>query len=231
MKHRGLKYAACLLALVSLACVLGCTPRKPAGNGPSGAAQGSASAPVAEVVFVQGGVTINGAAVDIGSKVKSPILVKTGPLSACELVWNKKNILHFKSDTTAQIDLGSATARLRVDGGEVGAVLKGLAQVLNGDSFRVETKEVVLGIRGTFFFVHVGPEKTYLCDCSGYVEMTPAGGSPIEVVSSHHKAMEFWKENGSTRSAPAGLEYHTDADMEALAAKVGVTVDWNGAPQ
>jgi hypothetical protein len=54
----------------------------------------------------------------------------------------------------------------------------------------------------------------------------PAGGSAKDIVAAHHKAVLFTTSSTGVSVADSTLLYHTDADMDALAKKIGVTIDW-----
>ena len=45
--------------------------------------------------------------------------------------------------------------------------------------------------------------------------------------AAHHASCRIVEDRGATSVSKAPMLYHTDADMEGLAARVGVSIDWN----
>jgi len=54
---------------------------------------------------------------------------------------------------------------------------------------------------------------------------TPA--QQVQLTNAHHGARVFTKQaDGSVTVAPAGIIGHNDADLETLANRIGVKIDW-----
>jgi hypothetical protein len=86
------------------------------------------------------------------------------------------------------------------------------------------------------FFVSVeSDESTYICTCNGETELSAsaeeaaaAQAASTEVDSDYHTAYRFVQEGARVRYQSAPLLYHTDEEMNDLAAKIGVTIPWSG---
>lgn len=185
----------------------------------------------ATVVYASGTVKADGKEIGIGDAVKADATITTGEKSRVEIVFNDKNILRFGPETVAKLGGEAASRKLNVERGTVYAVLRKLDK-LSGPGFEIQTESAALGVRGTTFFVRVSQadKETYICTCNGQLGLSKADGSgAFESKAPHHEANVFRKtDSGITISKPGpGYDHgHTDADMESLAAKIGVTIDW-----
>ncbi len=48
----------------------------------------------------------------------------------------------------------------------------------------------------------------------------------MDIEAAHHASYRVTDKNGSVSMDKAPMLYHSDADMEALAGKIGYTIDW-----
>ena len=101
----------------------------------------------------------------------------------------------------------------RLDAGRALSVLKRLA-----GPFSVTTAHVVASVRGTEFFVEArGEGGTYLCLCSGALEVAARGGGfKTALTAAHHAAYLFAPKREGMTQATAPMEQHSDAQLEAL---------------
>jgi ferric-dicitrate binding protein FerR (iron transport regulator) len=184
----------------------------------------------ARVDYVNGEVTIDGAAAEPGATIKPAFTVVTGASSSCGIVFDEKNILHIDENTDATIDLSTDIRTVNLRRGMLACALRKLARIASRDqeAFRVATDSAVAGVRGTVFLAKVEDEtRTYLCDCNGVLDMRDSGGGNAHrVEAAHHKAYRFTRSGDTFASAEAGLEYHTDQMMELGLARIGETIDW-----
>jgi len=82
-------------------------------------------------------------------------------------------------------------------------------------------------VRGTSFCVWCDDASTYVCACNGSVSTIDASGSnELSLVAAHHTARVYSKKGGKTLVATAGIEHHSDASVESLAARIGEKIDW-----
>lgn len=230
-----------LLAAAALA--VGCSARSGGGVGggtarsvatsPTDAAAGSARTAGSSqtalefkgtIDYLVGRVTVNGAAATLGQAVAANDVLRTGSGSMAEVTFNGANIVQIEANSEVALDART----LRLSNGSVALVLKHLARVAAGDRFDVVTPTAVAGVRGTAFFVKVeSPDETYVCLCNGRLWLeNPAGVLLKEIEAAHHKAERFVRTGGRILLQPAPLLYHTDAQMESLAKKIGTSIDW-----
>ena len=94
--------------------------------------------------------------------------------------------------------------------------------------FRITTSNAVAGVRGTCFFVKVeDDDNTFICCCNGTLHLEGTGGAfTAEPAGSHHEELRVTRSQRGISVAAAPLLYHTDADVEAIAARIGETIDW-----
>jgi hypothetical protein len=191
------------------------------------AAQASTGAANGVVVFFEGDVRINGQPTDIGALVGARALVETGPASNCEIVFDRKNAVRVSQNAVATLDFTGPIKQVYLKKGGLTSVLRKLVRVAGSDSFRVTTPTVVAGVRGTSFCVWADDSTAYVCACNGTVRTIDAKGSNEQVLSAaHHLAREYSKKGDSIGISPAGIEHHTDASVESLAARIGERLDW-----
>lgn len=183
-----------------------------------------------EVVYVEGTVTINDDDAEFGMGVTPGAVVKTDRGSLCDIVFGNKNVMRVYENTIVTVDVSRGTAR--IDEGSLGAVFRKLSSALteDGSRFHVTTNSVAGGVRGTSFFVKVeNPDSTYLCTCFGKMRLQDrAGENERNVEAYHHKAYRFILEEDGVRTESAGLAYHDDDSMEAIAAVIDEKILWRG---
>jgi hypothetical protein len=115
-------------------------------------------------------------------------------------------------------------------------VLDRLQELAGSPSFEVRTHTAVGGVRGTVFFVSVeSEESTYICTCNGETDLSGssddadrADRASTAVDADYHTAYRFVQEGATVSYQSAPLLYHTDEEMDTLAAKIGVTIPWSG---
>jgi len=185
----------------------------------------------AEISYLEGQVTIDNVPAAIGDRVPLGATVRTDAVSLCEIVFREKNIIRLGDQTTFVFNPSNLQVGSDLQKGALTLVLKNLVNGAAGDhSFFVRTPTAAAGVRGTSFFVKVqDANTTYICMCNG-VATLDLGADPaaLDLESSHHVA--YWLSadgGGASTVSKAPLLYHTDGDMEGLAAKIGVSIDWS----
>lgn len=135
----------------------------------------------------------------------------------------------------AEVRLASGTATLAIDGGRfllTGPArltprkssfrldLGSLLSVLNrraGRRFSVRTPSVVAAIRGTDFFVSVGPrQEVDVCICRGALEASAKGMEDLPMAAEHHLNYRFWLVKSGTAREKSPMIGHTDAELDVL---------------
>jgi hypothetical protein len=183
----------------------------------------------ASVSYLEGQVTVGGAAAAIGDAVPLGSTVKTEPLSLCDIQWNAKNLIHMAEDTAFVFDPSNLQSGSELSRGAIALVLKKLTVGSGGKGFLVRAPGAAAGVRGTSFFLKAIDESTtYVCCCNGALQMEDGSGNAVlDYEAPHHKAYLFSSASGSVQATDSTLLYHTDADMEQAAARIGVSIDWN----
>jgi hypothetical protein len=191
----------------------------------------AAPAPAAargQVVFFEGEVRIDGVPAEIGAGVGTRALVETGTGATCEIVFDRRNVVRVGQEAVAVLDFAGPRKDVELRKGGLTSVLRKLGKVAGADSFRVSTPTAVAGVRGTSFCVWVDENSSYVCACNGSVRTIDDLGSNEQTLSSpHHVARTYTREGGSIAVAPAGVEHHSDASVESLAARIGEKVNWS----
>ena len=188
----------------------------------------------ATIVYLEGDVTMNGAPANIGDAVSPGAVLVTGADSVCQVVFNSKNIVHMAAGTSLRFDSTALSRGAVLQRGAVAMVLRKLAAV-QGDELRfsIRTSTAVAGVRGTCFFIAVEDEaNTYVCACNGSIHLVGDGGQAVRnLSSSHHQEVRVTRTATGISMSPAPLLYHTDEDVEAIAARIDEKVDWTRIDQ
>jgi hypothetical protein len=193
----------------------------------NGNTPGPAAGLSGNVVYSEGKVTLNNRQTSTGDPVPTKSTMVTGPDSGCEIVFDHKNIIRINENTTVSLDFSQPVKVLDLQQGGIGSVLKNLEKLAGTDSFLVKTNVAVMGVRGTVIFIHADEAETYICDCNGVIYLRDKDNKNRQTVkAAHHAASVFTNENGKIVVRPGAMKYHTDADMQTLAAKIVYTIDW-----
>jgi hypothetical protein len=183
----------------------------------------------ASIVYLEGDVTMNGSPAAIGDDVAAGAVITTGKDSVCQVVFNTKNIVHLESATTLRFDGKVLSRGATLQKGAIAMVLRNLAPSSGGElRFTIKTTTAVAGVRGTCFFVDVEDENnTYICACNGAIRLEGDGGQFTQnLASSHHREVRVTRSATGISVNAAPMQYHTDGDVEAVAARIGEKVDW-----
>ncbi len=196
-----------------------------AGQGESGAVPPSVEG---VVEYFDGDVTVDGVPADFGTSVPYGAVVKTGADAYCEIVFNSKNIFRITESTVVEIKLSVKNPEITVEQGAVAALFDKLDAFTGGNPFNIKTRTAVASVRGTAFFIKVeSPESTYVCICNGKIDVAePDGKRPAVYSSGHHKAVYYRTVDGRTEVTKAPMLYHSDEEMEAIAAHIDERIDW-----
>jgi hypothetical protein len=126
------------------------------------------------------------------------------------------------------LDFSNVQRKVQLEKGSVTSVLRQLDKVSQGSGFTVQTKIASAAVRGTSFCVWADASSTYVCACNGSVDTLDANGSNDQFLSSAHHVARLYSlgESGITMEE-AGVKFHDDALVEAVAAKIGATIDWD----
>lgn len=215
---RILKNLAFVFLVAGLLATPSCAPKSPATgkDGPRGA-----------VVFLEGSVTIDGKAAEIGQALGATSRIETGPASTCDIVFDGRNVVRISQNSLALLDFSRLVKEIDLKKGGVTSVLKKLGKLTDKDSFRITAPTAVAGVRGTSFCVWTDETTSYVCACNGTVSTVDATGANEEILSAaHHAARLYTRANGSITKLPAGMAHHDDAIVQKVADNIGYTLDW-----
>lgn len=194
-------------------------------------AAGWAAAEEASIVYVEGDVTLNGKPASVGDQVAPGATIKTESDAVCQVVFNRKNIVHITGNTILTFDPQVLSRGATLQKGAIAMVLRNLGPFGSAPGelrFKIRTSTAVAGVRGTCFFVKVEDENnTFVCCCNGSLHLEGAAGEFTQnIAGSHHREVRVSRSGNGTSVSAAPLLYHTDADVEAIAARIGETIDW-----
>lgn len=179
--------------------------------------------------YLEGEVTVNREPADIGQIVGLGSAIETGSGSMCEIVFGDANVFRLLEDTLATFSLNEATIELKQ--GSLGAVFNKLTglDAQGAGNFKIQSPQVVGGVRGTAFFLKTVDEATtYLCTCFGTIEQRGFGGKSSNTVSAgHHAAFTYTVTENGIRTQKAGLLYHSDELMDDIAATIDAEIPWD----
>ena len=184
----------------------------------------------ATVSYIEGDVFIDNKPADFGQIVEIGAVVRTGSSSLCDINFGTANIFRIEADTITKISIGPENREIEIEKGGIQAVFDKLKTFGTGTGdFAVRTPSAIAGIRGTVFYIRVeNPRSTYFCTCHGTIRQGGRGESEQKDVSAyHHKAYRYTKSGDTVTVEQGTLLYHDDAMMDALAAKIGVTIPWD----
>jgi hypothetical protein len=185
------------------------------------AAAGLCAAPVSaaydriEVVRLKGELTAGGRVLAVGDDAPAgaPLRLSSGGVA----------VLRFEGGAVMLKGPAVFTPKASGFSLSVGGILSVLRH--SRKRWTVGTPTAVAAVRGTEFFVHVRTEGgTYICLCSGALDVTPPGkpkARPVRMKSTHHSALMFTNDNGMLSKDAAGLEEHSDEELAELRAVLG----------
>ena len=180
-----------------------------------------------QLIYAEGLVTMNGEAIDIGATIPDNALIKTGKGALAEIAFKTKNIVRIGENSIVTLSLSSLARKVDLKQGGFTAVLHRLDKSAGG-GLSLKTPLASGGVRGTSFCTWVGVDgKTYFCSCNGTVSLQDtASGNPFDQAGKHHNGIWFAKTDKGIVTKAAGIEFHSDKDLESLAARIGDTMDW-----
>jgi len=135
-----------------------------------------------------------------------------------------------------EVRLASGTAVIAIEGGRLlltgparftpkksqfrlhlGSLLSALKH--GNRRFSVRTPTVVAAVRGTDFFVQVGPKREVdVCICRGALAVKGAGMSALPMSAENHLNYRFWNVKSGTAREKSPRVGHTDEELESLRA-------------
>jgi hypothetical protein len=192
------------------------------------------SADKASIIYLEGNVTLDGVPASVGDAVAAGATLRTAEDALCEVVFNTRNIVHMTGGTILRFDPNQLSRGATLEKGAIAMVLRNLAAVKGSEvRFSVKTSTTVAGVRGTCFFVKVEDNNnTFICCCNGAIHLEGDGGAFAQNLrSSHHQEVRVTRAQSGISVGAAPMLYHTDEDVEAIAARIGERIDWTKVDQ
>lgn len=130
----------------------------------------------------------------------------------------------------SEVLLGTGTAILAIEGGrflltgparltprksnfrlDLGSLLSAVKHAA-GKNFSVRTPSAVAAVRGTDFYIEVGPKKEVdVCICNGALKVTAEGMEPLDMAAEYHLNYRFWSVQGGKKATAGELPGKTTA--------------------
>ena len=191
-----------------------------------GAGSSGEPAAVATVEWLEGIVTIDGRSATVGDDVLDGAVIVTAEDSLIELSFGDYRIL--RASENSRLILDSRTREMKLDSGALTVAQARARRIGKNRSWQLRTPTTVAAVRGTFYFAKVeDPDRTYFCLCNGRIHLEDGDGSNfLDLEAAHHTAVEFIRNDSGTFYREAVMKYHKDSDVESLADKVHVPIDW-----
>jgi hypothetical protein len=183
----------------------------------------------ASIIYMEGDVTLNGAPASVGDDVQAGATITTASDAVCQVVFNRKNIVHMAGGTVLTFDPKVLSQGATLQKGAIAMVLRNLGPSQPGElRFRVRTSNAVAGVRGTCFFIKVEDDNnTFICCCNGVLRLDGDGGAFTQnLAASHHEELRVTRSARGLSVAAAPMLYHSDGDVEAIASRISETIDW-----
>jgi ferric-dicitrate binding protein FerR (iron transport regulator) len=165
----------------------------------------------------------------VGDAVAAGATLRTASDALCEVVFNTRNIVHMTGGTVLTFDPNRLSRGATLQKGAIAMVLRNLAAAKGSQvRFSIKTSTTVAGVRGTCFLVKVEDDNnTFICCCNGAIHLEGEGGAFAQnLTSSHHQEVRVTRAQTGLSVGAAPMLYHTDADVEGIAARIGEKIDW-----
>lgn len=185
---------------------------------------------VCEILYLEGIVSVNGVDGEIGQSVMDGNTVVTGPDSYVEIKFGDSRVLKAEENTRLVLDAAEKTFKLK--SGALAVVQSKARWFVKNNSWLVETPTMVAAVRGTVYYTKVeSPDEVYFCLCNGKIHLEDSDAEDsVDLESAHHRAVRFVRGNDGIIHQDSTLLYHDDGEMEEVADKVNVAIDWSRIP-
>ncbi len=182
-----------------------------------------------KIVFTVGTVLVNSAEASVGQEVKDRDRIETKDQSLVRILIGEKTLVQLKQNTTLVYMMRKENT-LQLEQGEMSGVTKGK---LHKQSYKILTPTAVAAIRGTAYSIKIeSPDSTYICTCNGTIFQHGKDNEEhgIDVTAVHHSARRYIRNtDGTVIVEDAKMRYHTDEEIEEIAAFIDETIDWETA--
>ena len=179
---------------------------------------------VGELIYLEGDVDVNGKLASIGDLVGHSDVVVTPAGGLAEIKFGKRRVLRTEENTKLVID--NVNHVFNLQRGSMAVVQSRAGLFSRNKNWVVKTPTVAAAVRGTVYYTRVeDPDSTYFCLCNGKITLE-GGDQKLDLEARNHNAVRFIKSADGVVNVATPMILHQDEDMERLAAKVGVEIDW-----
>ncbi len=182
---------------------------------------------LAKVDFISGAVSVNGKDAHVGDSIKNGDVIETGDNSTARLRLDKKTMVQIKKNSRLVYKIPQENT-LYLERGWMSGITK--AKFTKSGSYTIKTPTVAAAVRGTSYCLKVeNPKSTYFCTCNGTIHQHGLHDEDHaeDVSTPHHAGRRYVQgEDGKIAVKTAGMEFHTDQDLEDLAKTIDETIDW-----
>lgn len=184
----------------------------------------------AKVVFLTGVVKVNGEDTKIGHVIKQDDVIETTKNASVRVQLDEKTMIKLNENSRLVYKIPKEST-IQLDKGWMSGITK--RKFTKSGQYYIKTPTAAAAVRGTSYCLKVeNPKSTYFCTCNGSIHQHGIGDKEHgeTVTAAHHAGRRFVKQDdGSIKTEKAGLEYHSDADIEELAETIDETVNWEKA--
>jgi hypothetical protein len=166
-----------------------------------------------------GAVTVNGRAVTAATRIAAGDRIETARGAQLIFVVGSDAFIVRENSRLELAGKGSALGVLRLTTGA-------LLSVFGGGAKRLITPTATIGIRGTGLYVESEPDRSYVCNCYGTIDVAAVDDPSINerIVSRHHDAPRYVLRAGAARRIqPASFINHSDLEIALVESLVGRT--------
>ena len=163
-----------------------------------------------------GPITVNGQAASAATRIATGDRIETGAGAQLIFVVGADAFILREKGNLEIGGSGFVVNTLRLT---TGALLSVFGR---GAPKRVGTLTSFIGVRGTGLYVESNPERSYVCNCYGEIEIAVADDPSVteRIESKHHDAPRYVVK-AARRIVPAPFINHTDVELALIEALVG----------
>ncbi len=216
IRRRRITGIITIFSLIALAGMISCSPAR----------NNLSLMTAAEVVWLEGEVSVDGKVVSIGDEISNGAEIVTGPDSLVELTFGDYRILRAGENSRLFLDV--VDRKMTLDAGAISVMQSKSRRFGKNKAWELHTPITVAAVRGTVYYAQVqNPNETYFCLCNGKIHLEDTDGeSPRDLEAIHHSAVTIKRSGTGVDYQIGTMLYHNDEDQESLADRVHVPIDW-----
>jgi hypothetical protein len=166
--------------------------------------------PAAEIVSVQGSVSVSGRPVGAGSPLRVGETIAVDPAAEAIVRIGGRAVFRLSRGGRAVISRAGSDIELSLQEGWA------LSAVNKGNAYSVVTAHGRIAALGTVFIVRAGAQRDYVCICNGRLLLS--GNFPAKEIAAEHHLDVYLSSDAAPAPAAGPLDGHTDGEIESLKA-------------